>query len=395
MENQYEEISLKELFEVIWKGKFIIAGVTLVFLLVGLLYTNFFVDEKYEATTTLTVNEVYFTPNSKNYYPTYNAASATEILSSNKFALEVIEDHNLINSDGDYISADQLLDCISVKTNENGQIRIDVKLTSKDKTNTVAKEIIKTFNEHVIYSIQSTSNETYNQLSNVLVSQKEELNIAQSNYLEYLNTNQNIHVIKNEREKILDSLKSYNNQLVTLNTSIEVYLNTLSVLNDSFDLSNVITTEISAIISSGNYTGDLINIEDNASEELIAIKASEFVVQLTFEMSRRDVYESEIINLEESLLELEETILELETGYEAVVLELTTAENNYSSTLSRVEDALRLKVWDDEERVILYSDTVEANGPVSPNKILNSAVSVVLGGFIGVMVVFIKKYWME
>jgi len=103
MENQYEEISLKELFEVLWNGKIIIALFTFAFLVVGLLFTILVMDEQYEATSTISVNSIYFEPSDKNFYPTYNAVSAIETLSSTKFANEVITNLELVNSEGELI----------------------------------------------------------------------------------------------------------------------------------------------------------------------------------------------------------------------------------------------------------------------------------------------------
>ncbi len=395
MENQYEEISLKELFEVLWNGKIIIALFTFAFLVVGLLFTILVMDEQYEATSTISVNSIYFEPSDKNFYPTYNAVSAIETLSSTKFANEVITNLELVNSEGELISANSYFNSLNIGLDEDGLIRVTATANTKEKANLLATGIINEFDNFVRNTIQDTGTQIYSNLILALGQEEQHLKQAQNDYVEYITNNENIHVLKSERDQVLNTLKSYNNQLITLIPSIEINFTTLATLSENFDLDQIITSEIAAVITTGVYSGESLSVGVDTPDELIAIKASEMVTTLTIQLSQLSVYQDQVVILTERLLSIEEVVIELEANYESITFDLAIAERDYSAMLLRVEDAFRVLDWDREERIILYSDTLLADAKVGPSKTINGAISIVLGGFSGVVFVFIKKYWME
>ncbi|QVK20646.1 hypothetical protein KHQ82_10085 [Mycoplasmatota bacterium] len=384
MENQYEEISLKELFEVIWRGKFVIVGVTLVFLVAGLLYTQFYVDEKYEATTTVTVNDVYFTPNSENYYPTYNALSPEDILSSTDFGIKVFEELG--------IEGKSLQGLISNVSKKNNVITIKIVSTSKEEANSVASELAIIFDEYVETNIKAKATEVHSLIENRIEEQSNDLEETQNIYLSNISSSDNYLLLQIERDNVLSRIKFYNNELITLEPSIDVKLHTLATLRKNFDLSSVLTSEIADILSSGNFTKE-IKIEE-LTEETIKTSAAEIVVALTSEINKLEVFEGELESLTERLLELDSSITLKKLDYQTALSNLSLAENNYSSSQNDLSESFEV-MNDEGMNIVLLNDVSFAENAVSPNKILNSAVSVVLGGFIGVMVVFIKKYWME
>jgi len=255
--------------------------------------------------------------------------------------------------------------------------------------------IINEFDNFVRNTIQDTGTQIYSNLILALGQEEQHLKQAQNDYVEYITNNENIHVLKSERDQVLNTLKSYNNQLITLIPSIEINFTTLATLSENFDLDQIITSEIAAVITTGVYSGESLSVGVDTPDELIAIKASEMVTTLTIQLSQLSVYQDQVVILTERLLSIEEVVIELEANYESITFDLAIAERDYSAMLLRVEDAFRVLDWDREERIILYSDTLLADAKVGPSKTINGAISIVLGGFSGVVFVFIKKYWME
>lgn len=148
---EYREINLVEIFEIIWNKKFIIISIIIIFALIGFLYTKTFIKPEYQATTTLvlvnnnsssseeTITQAQVTLNQKL------VATYTELIKSNNVLRKVIE------NTGIDLDEDTLREKLSVKLITNSQIiEISVRDNNPESTVIIADEISKVFIDKII-----------------------------------------------------------------------------------------------------------------------------------------------------------------------------------------------------------------------------------------------------
>lgn len=159
-----EELNLKELFNIFWNKKAQIILITLIFMVIGAIYSYLYVkpdyssytslvlakssdtEESKKATTTDTITTSDLTLNSK-LVSTYN-----ELIKSKKVLKKVINNLNLSETE------DQLKKGITVSAVTNTEvIKISVTNSIPEKAKKIANEIAKVFTEEVseIYSINN------------------------------------------------------------------------------------------------------------------------------------------------------------------------------------------------------------------------------------------------
>lgn len=147
---EYEEIDLAEIFDVIWNKKFIILLIIAIFTVMGIVYTKKMTKPEYKATTTLvlvsnsnnseeTITQTEVTLNQKL------VATYTELIKSKSVLRKVID------NTGIDISEDALKEKLSVKLVTSTQL-IEISVTDSNPENTViiANEISKVFMDKVI-----------------------------------------------------------------------------------------------------------------------------------------------------------------------------------------------------------------------------------------------------
>lgn len=148
---EYEEIDLAEIFDIIWNKKFIILLIIVIFAVAGFVYTKTMTKPEYKATTTLvlvsnnssetegTITQAEVTLNQKL------VATYTEIIKTNSVLRQVIENTGLD------IDENTLRENLSVKLVTSTQL-IEISVTDSNPENTViiANEISKVFMDKAV-----------------------------------------------------------------------------------------------------------------------------------------------------------------------------------------------------------------------------------------------------
>lgn len=162
-----EEIDLKEIFEIFWKKKVIIVLITIVFAIMGLGYTSYFVTPKYKSLTTLllaqnnvqkigneigsTTNEITQTDITLNQ----TLVSTYSVLVKSKNVIgQVLENLNMRNMDEEEVRKN-----ITVKAVEDTQV---IEITYVNENPRIAylitSELAKVFSEKVVVEIYNINN---------------------------------------------------------------------------------------------------------------------------------------------------------------------------------------------------------------------------------------------
>ncbi|MCI9039309.1 MAG: hypothetical protein HFJ29_05515 [Clostridia bacterium] len=158
-----EEIDLKELFEVFWKKKAIIILVTILFAIIGLGYTKYFVVPKYKSATTLLLAQ----NNSQSSMDTTNEITQTDITLNQKLVSTygvLVKSKNVIgqvlqNLNMPNMNEDEVRKNISVKAVEDTQV---IEITYVNENPKIAylitAELAKVFSEKVVVEIYNINN---------------------------------------------------------------------------------------------------------------------------------------------------------------------------------------------------------------------------------------------
>lgn len=171
-----EELDLKELLNMFWEKKVLIIAITLIFMVIGILYTVLFTTPMYSASTTLVLVSSGNTANNQ----TSNAITTTDITMNSKL---VSTYSVLIKSDN---VARQVISNLGLKINES-YLKKNIKVTSEDDTEVIRisvtnedpKTAAKIANE-IVPVFTALVKETY-KIENVQVIDKAEVNNTPSN----------------------------------------------------------------------------------------------------------------------------------------------------------------------------------------------------------------------
>lgn len=159
--NQMEELDLKELLSIFWNKKVQIILITLIFLVIGIIYTIGFTTPMYSASTTL----VLATTSENAEKNTNTTITATEITVNSKLVStysELVKSKNVLRQVianlGIQVNEKSLRDNVAVSSVKNTElIEITVKNENASYSAQVANEIAKVFTEKVkeIYNINN------------------------------------------------------------------------------------------------------------------------------------------------------------------------------------------------------------------------------------------------
>ena len=147
-----EELDLRELFSMFWSMKIYILLIVLIFMVVGIIYTCFFVTPKYKASTTLLL-----TTSQDEKAGAASTITTTDISINNNLVAtysELIKSKNIIREVIDTLklsdSEDAIRGSISVSSVKSTQmIQLDVVDLDSKKAQVIANEVAKVFSKKV------------------------------------------------------------------------------------------------------------------------------------------------------------------------------------------------------------------------------------------------------
>jgi chain length determinant protein (polysaccharide antigen chain regulator) len=306
-----EEISLRELIEVIIKGKKMIITVTIIALLIAAIFSYMVIEPTYETSATILVNNNSLQQQGAEELNAYlNEVVSPQVYSqrlrSQQLLNRVIDKHNL------EWNVKSLQSSLNVETeNESKLITVTLKGNNAKLIQQTLEAIIAESKLYVGETISSRLTEVADQYKGQLSDEKENLDKA---------------------------LKEYND------AQLEEGLPTIVLLD--------------ALTNGGKQY--LLNVDEKYMEELQNLDKNK---QVEFQKLNNQV------NL------------------------LTELYNKYNN---KYEEARSLaKLFNLENVLTIVSSPELPVDPVSPSKILNIAVAIVIGLMVGIGIVFTQHYWKE
>lgn len=406
-----DEINIRELIETLWKGKVIIAIVTVIAVLVSAIASFFFIPAQYQTSAALTVtppdikvSALDATISIVDYLAKIpKMAKADYILQvkSSQVLEDTIKKLDLKDTSGNYISAASLSNAVTVTDVANtALISIMVAYGDPAKAALIANTLGQSFADYVAENtkkqIQEAADAIALQLSNGekdLLEKKQALN-------EYRSTNKNIDVLKGEATNIIGQILSYKASLQDIKTQIESDTSALQVMESASQSNGMIPSQDYKLsIDLNNVPGTVgsnqVNISpDSLSGSLLTINISTIQTRLVSNQAKEAAFEKRIPELETALTETQTTLTDKEYKFNTVSNDMAVSQLTYNAYEQRNREVKTYSESDIGKTIITMSSEASVPGePVSPSKKRNIALGGVLGLCGSVGFVFFRNYW--
>lgn len=338
-QQQYDEISLKELITVLWSERRLIIIITLATTILAGIYSFILAKPVYEATSELIIQLPEDIPTRYGSYklPSDNPNDYINFIKSNEVIKYVIKKESLDTTVQSFQKKIQV-----EQDKEANRFLVTISAGGAEKAASVNDALVESF-----IMLQSINYKKY------------ALDEFISNYERGIDTSQiNIESkerLLTERKKLLDGIKP----IYTLQKSLFNDPETAAAYADKFNLN---LSELSQSML----------VEENARD--IYLKLEEVYVNT----------ESELIDLKEAQYNRNERLKELKDEQQLLTDSLSSGKLN---------EILNGKVDVFENKILVVSPALTPTNPVAPRKALNLAIGVVLGLMLGVFVAFFANYW--
>ncbi len=421
MDNSYvEEISLRELIEVLLRGKKVIMAVTLGAVLVSAVFSFFIIRPTYEAAITLmasAANRVEAKDTGEGIsgfldtfsdFPNMTLDTYKEQIKNPVVLQKVIDELEL---DREKYTRRSLGEAITIETvNNTNLIRIKV----KDKDPAIAADIANTtariFSEFVSDKAKEQAAKSYQFLEKQMNVEKGKLEEALVAYKEFLAKPRSAEELKAEVDSKLKLITDYKTQYVqkeveertkrtALGKAQEELLATEKVLVTKKSLSEDAFLNQVVSDAAGMKTTDAAKLVMESQEiNPNYIELQNTVSTLRIELAMLDAEKQNLkLQIEQNSRELEGLQAELaEKQHQENLLQqnVDLARQTYDAFLKKYEE---IRITQSSQvgdvNIITVAPAAEPLAPVAPRKMLNIAIAGVLGLMISVFVVFFREYW--
>lgn len=388
-----EEISLRELIEILMKRKKIIILVTVFAVLAAGILSYFILSPQYEAKMILMTSNISeqfqnIEGNSGgnvskvldaiSQYPSMNLETYRQQIKTPAVMTKTIEDLNL----EDEYSIESLASKINLETVKDTDL-ITIKMQHTDPEKAV--KIINKVGENFISVVESNAKERALKTSENI---KEQMEVEKKKYdealvelKEFLSQPRNAAELELELNAKLEQITYFKTQL-----------NELSIRKDALDAAVEIAEK------DPNRSNRLIVRQDSTNSGAMNLVLDESSNSLKIELAE---VEASINSIKNKISEMQKDIEGLQTELQEkkhkeslVEQKVNIAQTTYEAFVKKYEE---LKVTESskigEASITVISKAYPSTKPVAPRKSLNLAISLVLGLMVGVFVAFFQEYW--
>lgn len=387
--NMMEEISLRELIEILIKRKKMIAVITAASVIIATIFSFFILKPTYEAkmvmmtsnlgnqlNTNGDIDKVDSLLNAMSQYPDMSLETYRQQIKAPEVLRKTITDLGLENE----YRPSTLADRITLETIKETQL-ITIKMTHTDSEK--AAKIVNTVGQNFISFVTEKAQERFAKNS------------------EYVKTQMETEKVKYEEallelKEILSQPRGAKELGLELDSSFEQITEFKAALNELEVKRDGLIKAIEEGEKSSNNKGSMIvkpNLGDNFN---ISFDDSNKVMKI-------DLAETEgrISSIKNQIEDLQEHIEKLQVEYQdkqyeekVVKQKVDIAQKTYESFSGKYEE---LKVSETaklgELSINIISSAYPTTRPVGPRKALNLAISLVLGLMMGVFAAFFIEYW--
>lgn len=419
--DNYDEISLRELLETIWKGKALIAIITVVAIILTVVASFVIMDEKYEASVTLRTSPIKMSSTYSGEEAaafadlesklTLTPAQYAEYMSNLDFLDILAAETNLTTEDGQQMTGEQIGGLITTTADDKTSlVKVTVTGTEPAKVYTIAGKIetsfVKYINDFVNVNIElynATLQDNINLAKDALATKEAELN-------DFRRTNGSIELLSDEVSRLQSRISELNSNIELIDSELAGDIASLDTLTEELkdanaldesqlkivgELKQAITEDAGNELDSDFYIEtDLNSNNGQISQSVRLLELSRLQMRLLNNYNKKA---ADIRQLEETEIlyqDKQQELLEIQPIYTNYKSEYDIALSTYTSYMKRISASKVYAELDVASTFVTQmAAPVEPKAPVSPNKILNLAIGIVLGLMLGVFVVFFREYW--
>lgn len=416
-----EEISLREIIETIIDGKRILASFVAVFLLAGAALSFFIIQPQYEAETMLMISPLTNTTkesiDKNSFYELMESLSKYPIMTIETYKEQIKAPVIL-----DYIRSElglsnQLLSTIAdrIKVDapkDTNLIKISFRALNPETAAMGANLIAKKFTEFVSETNQKQAENSASFIKGQMEKEKENLDLALENLKNFMAQPRGPDELKLELDSKLAQITDFKTQLVqikleeeTTRASLENARRLLASMPETVVLTkSLLDDEILAGIVKerlGSGTAGIAGIkmssqEINEAYTDVLKNANSREIRLAELAARKSGIAGEILSRQKEIETLQAELAEKRHKYDLLNFEVELIRQTYDAYQQKYKEAMiKQSVDTGKSSVIVVSHAIPPQSPVSPKKMMNMAISLVLGLMAGIMTVFAIKYWKE
>ncbi len=414
-----EEINLRELIEVIIRGKVFIAGVTIAAVLISGIISFFVLSPTYQAKSTLMVNQpnvqsreadnpVSVLLDSLSQYPMLTMETFRTQVKNPEILKRVIDN---LGYEADEMTTTRLANKINVNAVNNTSL---LEITVNDGDPIKAAEIANTVSQEFIVFINEHNKERMGQsaafLQQQLVIESEKLDRAVVEQKEFLAQTPGVDELKQDIDSKLSLLTSFKASLVSKEIQLEQARAGLEVARAELKDTPQILTVKKSVIDDSLMSGVIKDTTDQDTTSIAGLKIeSEEInpvyIYLTEIISTNIVLVSqteaelsglrrEINSIQTDLEKLQAEYADKRTTHEQIDQKVETRRSTYQAFASKYEETRIAATAEMGDNTLAILSSAQAPDiPTSPNKKLNVAIAGVLGLMISVFIAFFREFW--
>ncbi|MFO7153212.1 MAG: GNVR domain-containing protein, partial [Bacillota bacterium] len=413
-----EEISLRELIEILLRGKGLIAAITLLAVAASFVLSFFVLPPIYEAGVTLMASPLSAKNQAQDsaYETLLNYLSQFPQMTLETYRVQVTNPHILsqvideLKLDPAKYSINSLKESIGVEAvKDTNLIKITVKDGDPEMAARIANTLANKFIEFVSETLKEQMGKTAEYLKNQMMEEQKNLDKVTEEIKEFLAKPQSVTELQQDIEVKLALLTELKTELVRLEVQEKAVRSALESLNKRLagesrylELKKTILedpTMMEIAAGKSQNSSDLIGLtvksqEINQTYDVLSQKAAELEAELAGIVSQKAAMESSIKKTQEELERLQALFAEKQTEYNRLQEQYNVALETYNTFLKKYQEARITtsgKIGD--VNIMLVSPALVPEKPVAPKKLLNVALAAVLGLMVGVFAAFFADYW--
>ena len=413
-------ISLRELIEILLRGKWVIAAITIIAMLVSGILSFFVISPTYEARSTLMVSPLIQKsppPGQDSAYDTLlSYLSQYPQMSLETYRVQVTNPHILnqvikeLDLDKEEYNLNSLRELIDVEAIKDTNL---IRIAVKDHDPEMAARIANTLAPKYVDFLSKTLQEQMGKSATFLHAQMEEeqknLDMATEQLKDFMAKPQSVTELQKDIDAKLELITEFKTRLIELDVeekatraSLESakirlakeprFLDVEKSIIDDPVMAGIVGEKMGSTSSAVGLTMKSQEINENYT--LLNEKVAELEVILAGISSQRTALASNIQKTQAELESLQANLAKKQTEYNRLQQQYTIAQDTYNTFLQKYQEAritTSSKIGD--ANIMVVSPAIVPDRPVAPKKALNIAIAMVLGLMMGVFTVFFMDYW--
>ena len=392
-----EEISLREIIEILLKGWKLILAVTLAAVIVSAVVSFFVIEPVYETSTTLEVSTTGVS-DILDSVPGFETPTADTYIRQvkNTAVLQSVLDGLGSRSGG--LTKEALAAKIDAEADtDDGLIRIKVTDSDPKLAADIANGLAQSFAEYASAQDEELALAAYKYIEEQTNSQKEKLNLVLAEYSEFIEQPGGAQQLQAELDGRLSLITDYTVQYAQKEVEENAKKAVLdTVQRELAGTDKMLTIEKSMPGQGPDQTEWLTVKEQQINPNYMALENSISTLKSELAMlaAEKRSIRAQIERNTEGLAGLQVELAEKQYQESVLKRNFELAQETYDAFQNRYEEiSIARSVPSAKAGITITAPAAVPAAPVSPRKSLNVAIAAVLGLMVSVFVVFFRDYW--